>query len=240
MSFRFPFLTFRSCPYTDREVRNARGEDDEQGSGDDPARRCARRSGSSPGTGSISGSPRVRAEIKRQASLADLSGHRAGAGQRSAARAGTRSGHWRCGGARRIGKRRRAGLLIDTNVLIRLLTQDPPDQAARAEALVAAADPDSLILTEMILAECAYVLESAYRLPRDEVAVKLLEAINARARSGSPIRSCSRRRSRSTLGTGSTSPTPTSARLTSSATQGRCSRSTVASTKSPGVERAAP
>ena len=71
-------------------------------------------------------------------------------------------------------------MLIDTNVLIRLLTQDPPDQAARAEALVAAADPDSLILTEMILAESAYVLESAYRLPRDEVAAKLLEAMGTR------------------------------------------------------------
>jgi predicted nucleic acid-binding protein len=80
----------------------------------------------------------------------------------------------------RTGKRRRSALLIDTNVLIRLLTGDPPDQAERAAAVVGAADPDTLILTDLVVAECAYVLESAYRLSRQATAEKLREAIATR------------------------------------------------------------
>ena len=58
--------------------------------------------------------------------------------------------------------------LIDTNVLIRHLTGDPPDLAARATAYLAAAE--ALILPDLILAEVVYVLESFYEVPRDRVA----------------------------------------------------------------------
>ena len=57
---------------------------------------------------------------------------------------------------------------IDTNVIIRHLTGDPPDQAARATAFLAEAD--ELFLADLILAEIIYVLESFYRTARQEVA----------------------------------------------------------------------
>lgn len=57
---------------------------------------------------------------------------------------------------------------VDTNVLIRHLTGDPPDQAARATRYLAGAA--ELLLTDVILAEVAYVLESYYEAPRTQVA----------------------------------------------------------------------
>ncbi|MGI8801667.1 MAG: PIN domain-containing protein [Solirubrobacteraceae bacterium] len=48
--------------------------------------------------------------------------------------------------------------VIDTNVLVRHLTGDPPEMAARATKLLIEAD--DLILTDRVLAECVYVLES--------------------------------------------------------------------------------
>ena len=57
---------------------------------------------------------------------------------------------------------------VDTNVLIRHLTADPPDLAARATAFLAGAE--ELLLPDLIVAEVVYVLESFYELPVDEVA----------------------------------------------------------------------
>ena len=57
---------------------------------------------------------------------------------------------------------------VDTNVLIRHLTGDPPNQAVKATRYLARAD--ELLLPDVILAETAYVLESFYETPRDQVA----------------------------------------------------------------------
>lgn len=57
---------------------------------------------------------------------------------------------------------------VDTNVLIRHLTGDPPDLAARATAFLAEAD--ELLLPDLIVAEVVYVLESFYEVPADDVA----------------------------------------------------------------------
>ena len=57
---------------------------------------------------------------------------------------------------------------VDTNVVIRHLTGDPPDLAARATAFLAAAD--ELLLPDLIVAEVVYVLESFYEVPTEEVA----------------------------------------------------------------------
>ncbi len=56
---------------------------------------------------------------------------------------------------------------VDTNVLVRHLTGDPPAQAARASRFLAQAD--ELLLPDLILAEVAYVLESYYETPRAQV-----------------------------------------------------------------------
>ena len=57
---------------------------------------------------------------------------------------------------------------VDTNVLIRHLTGDPPAQARRATRFLEQAD--ELLLADLILAEVAYVLESFYELGRARVA----------------------------------------------------------------------
>jgi len=57
---------------------------------------------------------------------------------------------------------------IDTNVVVRHLTGDPPEQAAQATAFLAAAE--HLLLTDVVAAEMVYVLESFYQAPRSQVA----------------------------------------------------------------------
>jgi predicted nucleic acid-binding protein len=64
---------------------------------------------------------------------------------------------------------------LDTNILIRHLTGDPPEQAARATA--ALAGPGPLLLTDLILAECVYVLESFYEVAPARVAELMRSAL---------------------------------------------------------------
>jgi predicted nucleic acid-binding protein len=60
---------------------------------------------------------------------------------------------------------------VDTNVLVRHLTGDPPDMAARATAYLGT--ERELLLTDLVVAETVYVLESFYETPRDQVAQAL-------------------------------------------------------------------
>lgn len=64
---------------------------------------------------------------------------------------------------------------IDTNVLIRHLTGDPPDLAERATRFLA--DADELLLPDLIAAEVVYVLESFYEVARPQVAEALRAVI---------------------------------------------------------------
>jgi predicted nucleic acid-binding protein len=57
---------------------------------------------------------------------------------------------------------------VDTNVLIRHLTGDPPAMAARATAYLES--ETDLLLTDLIVAETVYVLESVYDVRRAQVA----------------------------------------------------------------------
>ena len=57
---------------------------------------------------------------------------------------------------------------VDTNILIRHLTGDPPDMAARATRYLESAS--QLLLADLIVAETIYVLESFYKAPRGQVA----------------------------------------------------------------------
>lgn len=66
--------------------------------------------------------------------------------------------------------------ILDTNVLVRHLTADPPDQAARATAFLAGAE--ELLLTDIVVAELVYALETVYRVERARVA-ELLRAVIA-------------------------------------------------------------
>ena len=68
---------------------------------------------------------------------------------------------------------------VDTNVLVRHLTGDPPAMAKRATAFLAG-EPE-LYLADLIVAETVYVLESFYKAPRDEVATAMRSLIAMRS-----------------------------------------------------------
>lgn len=57
-------------------------------------------------------------------------------------------------------------LAIDTNVLVRLLTGDHPDQSARAKALIAEND---VLVTSTVLLETEWVLRSGFGFDRARV-----------------------------------------------------------------------
>ena len=60
---------------------------------------------------------------------------------------------------------------VDTNVFVRHLTGDPSDMAERASMFLAGAE--RLYLTDLVLAETVYVLESFYEVPHQQVATAM-------------------------------------------------------------------
>ena len=64
---------------------------------------------------------------------------------------------------------------LDTNVLVRYLTQDDPDQSKKASAIIedAATKGEKLLIHPVVLCELVWVLETAYRCGRDDVATTL-------------------------------------------------------------------
>jgi predicted nucleic acid-binding protein len=64
---------------------------------------------------------------------------------------------------------------VDTNVLIRHLTGDPSEMARRATAFLASGE--RLLLADLVLAECVFVLESFYEVERAQVAALMRAAI---------------------------------------------------------------
>ena len=72
--------------------------------------------------------------------------------------------------------------LVDTNVLVRFFTGQPPDMAERARALVAQADAGKTILQipSLIVAETIYTLELFYEMPKADVCEKMLAFLRSR------------------------------------------------------------
>lgn len=66
-------------------------------------------------------------------------------------------------------------VLLDTNVVIRHLTGDPPAMARRATKLLAT--ETELVLADLVLAECVYVLESFYEVERSRIAELMRAAL---------------------------------------------------------------
>ena len=60
-------------------------------------------------------------------------------------------------------------------MVVRHLTGDPPELAARATAALEA--ESQLLLVDLVVAECVYVLESFYEVPRPRVAELMRAAI---------------------------------------------------------------
>ena len=65
---------------------------------------------------------------------------------------------------------------VDSNILVRHLTGDPPDQARRATAFLSSTQ--DLVLVDLVVAEVVYVLESVYDVERERVA-ELVRAVIA-------------------------------------------------------------
>jgi predicted nucleic acid-binding protein len=68
---------------------------------------------------------------------------------------------------------------VDTNVLVRHLTGDPPEMATRATAFLTA--ETELLVADLVVAETVYVLESFYEAPRTQIsrAVRSLLALGS-------------------------------------------------------------
>jgi predicted nucleic-acid-binding protein len=64
---------------------------------------------------------------------------------------------------------------VDTNVLIRHLTGDPVEMATRATSYLRT--ETELLVTDLVVAETVYVLESFYEIPREQVAMALRSLI---------------------------------------------------------------
>ena len=73
-------------------------------------------------------------------------------------------------------------ILVDTNVLVRFITGQPPALAMKARKLVEQANADEIVLVvaPLILAETVFTLESFYEMDRKEVASKLLLLLKSR------------------------------------------------------------
>ena len=64
---------------------------------------------------------------------------------------------------------------LDTNVIVRYLTGDPPDMASRAASIL---DGErELLVTAVVIAESAYILGAIYRRPRSAIVDALISLI---------------------------------------------------------------
>lgn len=66
---------------------------------------------------------------------------------------------------------------VDTNVLVRYLVQDDPDQSRRATAFFEREQDESFFLSSVVLCETVWVLSFAYRYRRGRIAAVLRQIL---------------------------------------------------------------
>ncbi|WP_197456846.1 PIN domain-containing protein [Cephaloticoccus primus] len=66
-----------------------------------------------------------------------------------------------------------ADAALDTNVAVRYLTADDPEQTAQAIQLIGESPPGSLYLDHLVIIEVIWVLRGRYKIPRQEVATAI-------------------------------------------------------------------
>ncbi len=73
-------------------------------------------------------------------------------------------------------------VVADTNILVRLLTDDPPHQAETARQILQVAERDGIevVVAPLIVAEIVYVLERVYGWPKDRLIPRLRSLLLAR------------------------------------------------------------
>lgn len=71
-------------------------------------------------------------------------------------------------------------VFVDTNLFLRFLTNDVPEQADAVERLLRQAmrGEITLVTSNLVIAEIVWTLETYYNLPRDEVQEKVLAILN--------------------------------------------------------------
>ena len=67
--------------------------------------------------------------------------------------------------------------LVDTNLIVRFLVNDNPTQALAAEKVFKEND---LVLTDMVLAEVVWTLQSFYKFSRQDIVGKLYDFLQAK------------------------------------------------------------
>ena len=72
--------------------------------------------------------------------------------------------------------------LVDTNVLVRFITGQPPEMAAKARRLIESADRGDVVIEVLpvVVAETVYTLESFYEMERKDVAKTLSHFLRSR------------------------------------------------------------
>ena len=73
-------------------------------------------------------------------------------------------------------------IALDTNVLVRFLVEDDPEQSERARALLRGLEEaeEPAFVSEIVLCELVWVLKRSYRLTRPETASILRDLLRAR------------------------------------------------------------
>ncbi len=71
-------------------------------------------------------------------------------------------------------------LFADTNIFLRYLTNDVPQQADQVEKIFKAANKGkvNIVTSVMVIAEIVWTLESYYELPKKEVQTKIMAILN--------------------------------------------------------------
>ncbi len=71
--------------------------------------------------------------------------------------------------------------IVDTNILVRLLIEDPPEMAQRAEEIIRLAQARNvdLVLSAMVVGEVVFVLQSFYDWPREAISDGLIRLLTA-------------------------------------------------------------
>ncbi|MEQ6378621.1 PIN domain-containing protein [Bacillaceae bacterium S4-13-56] len=71
--------------------------------------------------------------------------------------------------------------LIDTNIAIRILTNDPPELVAQLEGLLEKVDNReiSFFVPSIVIAEVCWVLQSVYSFSKKEIGQALLEFVSS-------------------------------------------------------------
>ena len=72
--------------------------------------------------------------------------------------------------------------VIDTNVILRYLLADHPEQFEKVRAFMEEVKTGTrrVLIPESVLAECVYVLLKVYEVPREEIAEKLIGILRYR------------------------------------------------------------